>query len=161
MSNYSDKQKYCNFLQEFRLVDILVVITGPLSWWIFFSYQNMKKNKRTCKTDCVHYVFVYQSLTGQSVSQQRETKSSSPDFFNRWQNCTLHLLTKFLKAQQSYPIQVFGLKIIRCSIFQRCTFPKALLIALCPLLGRIMIIFHIVLGVMHRKFNTQKVNAIN
>lgn len=73
----------------------------------------------------------------------------------------LHLLTKFPKAQQSHHIQVFGLKIIRCSIFQRCTFPKALLIALCPLLGRIMIIFHIVLGMMHRKFNTQKVNAIN
>ena len=55
----------------------------------------------------------------------------------------------------------FLLKIIPRSIFQRCTFPKALLIALCPLLGGIMIIFHIVLGVMHRKFNTQKVNAIN
>ena len=89
-------------------------------------------------------------------------KSSSSDIFNRWKKRSiLHLLTKFLKAQQSHPIQVFGLKIIWCSIFQRCTFPKALLIALCPLLGRIMIIFHIVLGVMHRKFNTQKVNAIN
>lgn len=37
-------------------------------------------------------------------------KSSSPDLLSRQKK--LDLLTKFLKAQQSRPIQVFGLKII-------------------------------------------------
>lgn len=109
------------------------------------STLNLFSEIRMCCTKC----FKYQINKQVFASKQTETVQVEKTHLPR---------QSFLKLKSR---QSPRLKIIWRSIFQRCTFPKALLIALCPLLGGIMIIFHIVLSVMHRKFNTQKVNAIN